>query len=89
MENTQSVLSYSDYLKLDIQNKLAFWIALPQGSMLPSDWPDTNVWHIHIQHVCAEALNEIQFLRRHAGAISQGPSFDDLRRQQRAHQDKL
>ena len=84
MENTQSVLSRSDYLKLDVQQRLEFWIALPPGSMLPSDWGDTNYrWDDLMREVCVEALKEIKFLRRYAGAVSRGPSFADLKAQAR------
>ena len=81
MENTQSVLSRSDYLKLDIQQRLEFWIALPHGSTLPSDWGDTNRLGDLLCEVSTEALKEIKFLRRYAGAVSRGPSFADLKQQ--------
>ena len=81
MENTQSVLSRSDYLKLDVQQRLEFWIALPHGSMLPDDWGDAGRWDDLVREVCIEALKEIKFLRRYAGAVSRGPSFADLKAQ--------
>ena len=83
MENTQSVLSRSDYLKLDVQQRLEFWIALPHGSMLPSDWgaDAMNRWDDLVREVCIEALKEIKFLRRYAGAVSRGPGFADLKQQ--------
>ena len=74
------MMKFDDYKKLDIHDKLKFWIELPQGSTLPSEWPNTNEWHIHIQNVCQEALDEIQFLRSVAGAVSRGPSFEELKR---------
>ena len=83
MGDTQSVPSRSDYLKLDIQEKLAFWIALPRGSMLPSDWPIMGEWDVHVRELCVEALKEIQFLRKVSGAVSQGPSFAELSGQSR------
>ena len=82
MENTQSVLSRSDYLKLDIQQRLEFWIALQPGSMLPSDWGDTtDRLDCLLREVSTEALKEIRFLRRYAGAVSRGPGFADLKGQ--------
>ena len=81
MENTQSVLSRSDYLKLDIQQRLEFWVTLPHGSMLPDDWGDTGRWDDLVREVCVEALKEIVFLRKYAGAVSRGPSFADLKQQ--------
>jgi len=69
-------MKFSDYKKMDIRDKLIFWIERPQGLMLDEDWPNAN----HIQDVCQEALDEIQFLRSVAGAVSRGPSFEELKR---------
>ena len=77
------MMKISDYKKLGIQDKLKFWIELPQGSMLPSDWPNTDHWHKHIQDICAEALEEISFLRSVAGAVSRGPDHAELKRRSR------
>ena len=84
---TFEVMEFSEYKKLDVQGKLRFWINMPQGSMLPSDWPNINEWHHHIVDVCAEALQEIQFLRSVAGAVSRGPSHADFKRQSRMQGD--
>ena len=76
-------MQFLDYKKLDIQDKLKFWIELPLGSTLPSDWPNIGQWHEHIQDVCKEALEEITFLRSVAGAVSRGPDHAELKRRSR------
>ena len=77
------VMEFLEYKKLDVQGKLKFWINLPQGSMLPADWPNTNEWHYHIRDICQEALDEISFLRSVAGAVSRGPDHAELKRRSR------
>ena len=70
-------MKFLKYKNLDIRDKLKFWIELPQGLMPDEDWPnDTN----HISDVCEEALDEIKFLSSVAGAVSRGPSFEELKR---------
>jgi hypothetical protein len=44
--------------------------------MLDEDWPNDN----YISEVCREALDEIKFLCSVAGAVSRGPSFEELKR---------
>jgi len=73
-------MKFLDYQMLSIQGKLRFWIEMPKGSMLPSDWPNVNEWDHHVAEVCEEALDEIKFLRSVAGAVSRGPSFEELKR---------
>lgn len=75
------MMTYGEYKKADIQDKLKFWIELPHGTMLNPLWED-NVenWDTYIRDVCTEALTEIQFLRRCAGAVSRGPDFAEIRK---------
>ena len=77
------MIPFQEYKKLEIRDKLKFWMDLPQGATLPDDWPNVGEWHFHIRDVCKEAFEEITFLRSVAGAVSQGRNFEELRKASR------
>jgi hypothetical protein len=78
-----SAMRFEDYKKADIAVKLQFWKDFPHGSHLPEDWPNQDLWDLHIRDVCNEALLEIAFLRKISGAVSRGPSFEDFKKKAR------
>ena len=72
------MIPFQEYKKLEIRDKLKLWIDLPKGTTLPEDWVCVD-----IRDVCKEALEEIVFLRSVTGAVSRGPSFDEMRKASR------
>jgi len=65
------MLSRSEYMQLNIQTKLKCWI---DDDGLPDDW-DAGL----MRKVCAEALAEIEHLRKLAGTVSQGDDLHDIK----------
>lgn len=63
-------MTFEDYKKADVLDKLSFWINLPRGQTLPPDWPNIGEWDAHIREVCSEARLEIEFLRKVCGPVS-------------------
>lgn len=73
----ESGMSYKRYSALGIIEQLKFWRDLPKGSTLPTDWPNIGEWDTHIRKVVGKAIDEIEWLRKIAGATSRGPTFED------------
>lgn len=59
-------MTRDEYEKLDILERLKFWVSLPQGETLDPSWNEATSafgWDFYIREVCLHAVDHIERLR--------------------------
>lgn len=64
-------------MKSDVLERLAKWAEFKQGETMPNNWGP------ELHQDLLDAIEEIKFLRSVAGAVTQGQSFADIKRETR------
>jgi hypothetical protein len=76
-------MTFEDYKRLNVQEKLRFWIDHPTAR-IAIDENTTVGREDDLVGLLKEALEEIEFLRSVSGDVSRGPTFEDYRKQTRS-----